>query len=263
MNSTFLLPVYNEMRKGLLLIWDYKFSMLMQIVTFGMIFLGISFMMGNGKLVPALIAPALVGYMIWFLATLAINDMSWNLQGEAQTGTLEQMFMGAASMSVIVLGRVLIRLIFSIVTVGSMSVIMVIMLDVPVTFPPSATVPLVITLAGLLGFGYLVAGATLVFKQIGTLASILTNMMLFLNGSLLPVDRMPDGMARFARLLPTTEGIIVMRQVMIDGLSLAQTWETGALGALINHSLVFVVMGLLGFRYCENLARRRGTLGQY
>jgi len=263
MRSSFLLPVYNEIRKGLLLIWDYQFSMLMQIFTFGLIFVGIIFMMGNGSFVPATVAAATVGYMIWFLATLAINDMSWNLQGEAQTGTLEQMFMGAASMSAIILGRVIARLGFSVVTVGLMSVLVVVLLDAPLTFPAAATVPLLITLAGLFGFGYLVAGVTLVYKQIGSLAGIITNMLLFVNGALLPVDRMPTWLATFAKMLPTTEGIIVLRQVMIDEMTVAETWASGSLLALIIHSAVYVVIGLIAFEWCQVLARRRGTLGQY
>ncbi len=261
--TALLLPIYNEVRKGLLLIWDYKFSMLLQIVTFGMVFLGITFMMGNGEFIPARVASAMIGYMIWFLATLAINDMSWNLQQEAQTGTLEQMFMTVAPTGAIVLGRVLARFIFSIVTVGSTSLLVVVLVKPPLIFPAGALVPLLLTLLGLFGFGYLVAGATLVFKQVGSLASIMVNMLLFLNGSLLPVERMPEGLATFARLLPTTEGIIVLRRMMIDGASVSQVWSDGGLEPLIIHSLVLVGVGLAAFGWCERLARRKGTLGQY
>ena len=51
--------------------------------------------------------------------------------------------------------------------------------------------------------------------------------------------------------------------MMIDGASVSQVWSDGALEPLIIHSLVLVVVGLAAFGWCERLARRKGTLGQY
>lgn len=258
-----LLAFYNETRKGMLLIWDYRFSMLTQVLMFGGVFLAITYMIGNGHFVAERMAPILVGYMVWSFASMALNDMSWNLMEETRTGTLEQMYMTPAPTGLIVLGRAFSRLLFAgtMVLILSVGIIAGFGLDLPLRWP--ALPVLVLTVAGVYGFGFIVAGATLVFKQVGTLAFIIQNSLLFLNGSFFPVDRFPPGLATFAKTLPTTQGIIVLRQVLVDRLALAEVWSDGTLILLVAHSAVFLVGGWTIFKWCENIARRQGSLGQY
>ncbi|MBN2306160.1 MAG: ABC transporter permease, partial [Anaerolineae bacterium] len=63
--------------------------------------------------------------------------------------------------------------------------------------------------------------------------------------------------------LPTTQGIIVLRRVLLDGESLADVWTDGALILLAVHSVVLFVVGLLVYATCERIAKRQGSLGQY
>jgi ABC-2 type transport system permease protein len=86
---------------------------------------------------------------------------------------------------------------------------------------------------------------------------------MFLNGALLPVDKFPAWLALVARLLPGTQGIIVLRRVVLDDETLATVWRSGSLGWLALHSAVFFLFGWLVFRVCERHARQRGMLGQY
>ncbi len=258
-----LLAFYNETRKGMLLIWDYRFSMFTQVLMFGGVFLAVTFMIGNGKFVPERMAPIMIGYMMWTFASMALNDMSWNLMEETRTGTLEQMYMTPAPTGLIVLGRAFSRLLFAGTMVLLMSILIIagFKLDLPLRWP--ALPVLALTVAGVYGFGFMVAGATLVFKQVGTLAFIIQNSLLFLNGSFFPVDRFPAGLATFTKTLPTTQGIIVLRQLLIDRQSLASVWADGSLTLLVLHSALFFIGGWTIFKWCEGIARRQGSLGQY
>jgi hypothetical protein len=83
----------NEAWKGLLIRWSYKFNIVVETAMIAFIFIGISFFMGDGELDPVQLAPALVGYVIWFYALIAISNMSWGLREETQTGTLEQLYL--------------------------------------------------------------------------------------------------------------------------------------------------------------------------
>jgi ABC-2 type transport system permease protein len=103
----------------------------------------------------------------------------------------------------------------------------------------------------------------LIFKQVASLSDLIQYALVFLNGALLPVDVFPPWLAFFARLLPTTQGIIVLRQVSIEGLSLAEVWQSGSLILLLIHSAVFLTVGWLVFKWCEQFAKERGLLGQY
>lgn len=263
MISTATLAFYNETRKGLLLIWDYKFSMITQIVMFGMIFLGITFLMGDGSFDPSRTGSILVGYLVWFFYNLAINDLSWNLMEETRTGTLEQMMMTPAPTGLVVLGRGFARLVFSIAMLVLLGGSMILLLNVQLTFKPAAAFLFVLTLIGVYGFGFAIAGITLVVKQVGTLANVLGNLLLFLNGTLLPISKLPDWLAAISRTLPTTQGIVMLRRVMLGGDNLATMFVDGSLFYLLIHSAIYLVLGWTIFKWCERVAKRKGTLGQY
>ena len=100
-----LLTTWNELEKELRIRWSYKFSIVVEAVMMVSIFLGITFFMTEGDLQSAKLAPALVGYIIWFYALLAIGKMSWGLREETQTGTLEQMYMSTMPMGLLLIGR--------------------------------------------------------------------------------------------------------------------------------------------------------------
>jgi ABC-2 type transport system permease protein len=122
---------------------------------------------------------------------------------------------------------------------------------------------LLLTLLGILGFGFLIAGAVLVFKQVESLANLVQNVLIFLNGSLLPVEQMPRWLSSVAHVLPTTQGIVVLRRVVLDGQRLAAVWRDGSLPWLIAHSGLFLLAGWTVFLFCERAAKRQGSLGQY
>jgi ABC-2 type transport system permease protein len=86
---------------------------------------------------------------------------------------------------------------------------------------------------------------------------------MFLNGSILPVENLPGWLEPVARVMPGTQGIIVLRCVTLEGLSLADTWTDGSLRWLVLHSVLFFAAGWAVYWVGERYARRRGTLGQY
>jgi ABC-2 type transport system permease protein len=258
-----LLATFNEMEKELRIRWSYKFSIVVESVMMVAIFLGITFFMTEGDLQSEQLASALVGYIIWFYALIAIGKMSWGLREETQTGTLEQMYMSILPTWLLLVGRTLATLVITTleVMVAFLPLALLLGIRLPWTWE---VLPLAgLTLAGLYGFGYIVGGATLVFKQVESLANLLQNVLLFLNGALLPVDRLPPAVEAFALMLPSTWGIIALREVMFEGATLGTLWQDGVLQHLLVNTLVYFVGGLVVYQVCENRARRRGLLGQY
>lgn len=255
--------LFNEIHKRMILLWAYKFNFFTQMFMVGFIFVGISFFMAGGQPDPALLASGLVGYLVWFFALAAISDMSWGIREEAQTGTLEQMYMSPLPTGMLMLGRSFASLVISILMVGVSAVVLVLTLNISLPITWTALPVFLLTMVGLYGFAFILGGATLVFKQVEALANLMQNVLLFLNGALLPVDRLPGWMEAFAKTLPTTQGIIVLRQVILEGQTLAQVWRDGSLVGLVINSAVYFVVGWFFFGWCENRARRMGALGQY
>jgi ABC-2 type transport system permease protein len=122
---------------------------------------------------------------------------------------------------------------------------------------------LLLTLLGVCGFGFIIAGAMLIFKQVESFSNLMTNGLAFLNGAFLPVSAMPIWMATIAKTLPSTLGIIVIRKIILEGKSLAATWRDGSLVELAVNSVIYFVVGWLVFAVCERIAKNRGSLGQY
>ena len=252
-----------ETRKGMLIMWSYKFNMLMSVLSMSFIFLGINFMIGNGQVNSAVMASTLLGYLTWFYAVTAIENMSWNLREEMQCGQLEQLYMSPAPAQVLILGRAFSTLLVTTVMVLMMALAMIILFGVAMPMRLEGLPVLALTLTGLYGFGYALGGATLVFKQTGPLTNLLTNALLFTNGAILPVDRLPDWLQTIAKMLPSTQGIIVLRNVILNGQPLSAAWTDGSLVLLVMHSAVFFIAGWLIYRGCEAIAKRKGSLGQY
>lgn len=261
--TTAALATAAEARKGIQVLWSYRFNLAVMVARLSVMFVLVNIFTGRGRLDPELLAPTLLGYLVWFYAASGITTMSRNLMEEAQTGTLEQMYMTPAPTTIIVLARSLSSLATSTVIVAVIGTSLALALDIRIPLRWEALPVFGLTMAGLFGLGFAVAGATLVFKQVDQLGNLVDSLLLYLSGALLPIHFLPAGLAAFSRTLPTTQGIIVLRRVVLDGQSLVSTWLDGGLPLLVLHSSLYLAVGWLVFKWCERIARRNGSLGQY
>lgn len=258
---------YAEAVKGVLLILGYRFNNVAFLGTLVFAFVGIGYLMGGGRLEPERLESPLLGYMVWFFGMKAVDHMAFMLSEEARSGTLEQMFMTPAPMGVVMLGRCIGTLWVAAVQVGLVVTAIVLLLRMPIGFDPptvARAVPVFgLTMVGLFGFGYVVAGVTIVFKQVSSLINMVQNLLLFFGGVMLPVENLPRGVELFARTLPSTQGIAVLRQVVFGGESLGDVWASGALPWLAVHAAAYFILGWVFYGWCEAVAKRQGSLGQY
>lgn len=258
-----LLAMLNEVYKRLLIMWDYKFNVLTQLVMIGLIFVGASYFMAGGRFDPSQLVSIFLGYIVWFYARIIIVSSTADLMNEAQEGTLEQMYMTPVPTELLVLGRVLATLVSTTIMVALTAAVLALLLGIHIPMHWEGVVVFLLTLVGLFGFTLILSGVGLVFKQVDALADLMQNMLLFLTGSLLPVSRFPNWLETIAQTLPTTQGIIVLRNVMLNGQSLTSAWSDGSLVWLTLHSALYVCCGWLVFKWCERIAKQRGSLSQY
>jgi ABC-2 type transport system permease protein len=253
----------NETYKRLLVVWAYKFNVLMQVILVGIIFIGASFLLGNGQFHPGQLTTIFIGYIVWLYARVLIPGISSDLTDEAQAGTLEQMYMSPAPAEVLLLGRIFAMLITSTILVLLTALGLVLLLHITLPLRWESIPVLILTLVGLCGFTLILGGATLVFKQTESMADLIQNMLMFLTGSLLPIDRFPQWLSIIARTLPITQGIDVLRRILQNGESLRSVWDDWSLIWLIIHSSIYLCVGWVVFKWCEKIAKKQGTLSQY
>jgi ABC-2 type transport system permease protein len=261
--KSILITFIGEVRKQLLTAWTYRMNTLTAMFTIGFVFIGIGFLMTQGTMSQEEIGPMFVGYLAWFYAMGAIGDLSWGMRSEINAGTLEQLSMSPTPIGIILLGRVFANFIISTAQLLIQGSVLALLLHVQLPMRWEAVVVLGITLVGVFGFGFMLAGATLVFKQIESLANLFQNVLMFFNGMLLPVAVMPGWLAAFSRTMPTTQGVYIMQRLLLDDESMVILWQDGSMIWLLIHSMIYFIIGWVVFSACENIARTQGTLGQY
>src|SRR5215467_12837957 len=145
MVRTAVLATFNETRKGLLITWSYRFNLVAELFTLFFVFVGIMFMLGDGKLDPIRMAPTMLGYLIWYYSSIAVGNMSFGLTEEAQTGTLEQMYMSPAPTGLMVLGRSFATLVWASVQIALLAVVLILLLNIRIPMRIEGFVPLGLT----------------------------------------------------------------------------------------------------------------------
>jgi len=127
----------------------------------------------------------------------------------------------------------------------------------------TALLPLVLLVLGSVGYSLILGGLTLLFKRLEILKEVFQVVVLIFGGVLITLERMPGWMATIARFLPLTPGVDVLRKTLLDQVSLGTLAGDGTLLWLVGNAVAYLLLGIVVFRWCERIAKRRGTLGQY
>lgn len=127
-----------------------------------------------------------IGYFYWIIASSIISELTVNISYEKQTGTFEQLILKPYPCWLIMLVRTYIVLLITLIK--SATLVVVIGLTLPITFPFSLSlIPvLLISIIGYSGLGLLLSRLTLKFTKIASFESIISYGLLVLSGILIP-----------------------------------------------------------------------------
>lgn len=129
--------------------------------------------------------------------------------------------------------------------------------------PMPVTLLMFLTYVNLIGFGFMVGGLVLVFKQTGQVAMILR---LGLMGIALTVSEKiydwPAPLRILAHMAPITDATICLKRVLLEGVGMGIVTHASFFYLLIS-CFVWTALGLVCFKYMENWSRDKGTLGVY
>lgn len=203
---------------------------------------------------------AIAGYLLWFFALMAIDSMGQNIAEEAQTGTLEQFYLSRWSFSLMMFFRFVSSMITSLVMIIPLLLLMV--LSTGSSLDLGALVmalPIIgLTILGLCGLGYILGALTLLFKRIGNVMTLFQFGLLFL--ALSPIERLSPSLQFVALTLPLAQGVKLLRIALLNSGSYLVTAD---FLLLILNSVVYLVVGVLVFRWAEAVAKDKGLLGHY
>jgi len=238
----------------------YAFDSISGLVTMYIVFMVIFFgVRGIGG--PALAAGTtlegiLVGYLLWSLAIMAYSELSWDLNNEAQMGTLEQLYVSPIGFKWINAYSMISNLIFQFVLSGILLTLMMISTGKYLNIDIISILPLfLLALGSAYGIGFAVGGLALIYKRVRSFFQIVQ--FIFVAFIAVPIEQFPPIV-----YMPLSMTNYLLRRVMVDGLSI---WELNGGELLIGvvTSVVYLVLGLLAFSKCEQIAKNKGLLGHY
>lgn len=129
--------------------------------------------------------------------------------------------------------------------------------------PLPITLLLLLTYFNMVGFGFMVGGLVLVFKQIGQFAVLVRfAMMAIAFTASEKIYELPVLLQWIAHGIPITDAAICLKLVVLHGYGSDIVGHT-SFYFLIANVLIWTPIGLSCFKFMENWARDKGTLGAF
>lgn len=238
----------------------YAFNAVVRLLTiyifFLMLFVGARATMGARAGFGTTLSSMVVAMLVYTMAQRAYGDHSAKVHFEAMQGTLEQLAMSRAGLTQVLVYNLMVSTVVGLAFNGALLVLMMATTGKWLHLDLLTVVPLLLlTTLSVHGLGLAMGGLALLFKRVGITGVIFQYLFLMLVA--VPVERMPA-----FKFLPLSSGVGLIRQAMVDGVSLLRL-PAGDLLFLLANSGAYFAAGLLVFKLCERMARDRGMLGHY
>lgn len=198
-----------------------------------------------------------VSYVLWSLSLLIMGAIAGELEQEAQTGTLEQLFLSPVRAAQLLIMRALANLTPQLVV--NFGILMLIMAITGnwLSFSLSALPPLLTVLLSAYGLSLVLGSLALLFKRVQQILGVFQFLMFFM--LMTPMETWTGPAYLLGWLLPITPSAGLLRNVISHGVSLD---GASILAALLNSAL-YLGLGLLLFHWAEQKAKQYGGLGGY
>jgi ABC-2 type transport system permease protein len=248
-----------NIRKMWILMVRYLPNTVSEIITFYaiflMFFLGIK-VVGNPEQMGENSAFIIVSMFLWFLSLMAMQGIGWEITTEANTGTLEQLYMSPVPAWIILLCRMIGTVIVNIIIMAVVLVLSMLTAGRWLTFDIMTLVPLFFFLIlCMLGIGFMVAGLALIYKQINALLQIAQ----FAFFALVSV---PVTLSPWLEFLPVVRGSSMIRTAMAGDQQLLDFSSSDWIFLIVNAGVYFVA-GVMVYKLAEVRAMSKGILGKY
>jgi ABC-2 type transport system permease protein len=221
------------------------------------LFLSAKYIAGPGLNFGDRLDAVIVGYGLWTLVTFVLFDIAGNLQSEAQTGTLEQLFLSPWRASRVFLLRAIANLFVQMLLLSCIVMLIMTLTGRFLSFPITLVFPLFSVLLGAYGLSFAMGALSLLLKRVQQIIAIVQFSLLFLLTA--PTEDW-TGVGRVVGfLLPMSGGAGVLRDLMARNEGL----DWGRLGLALLNGVVYFGLGLGLFGWAERYAKRRGKLSGY
>jgi ABC-2 type transport system permease protein len=207
---------------------------------------------------------SVIGWFVYMFLDNSIWGIGNNFRWEQFSGTLEPLFTTPVPRISILLGAAFSD--SSLCVINAFTLLIISMMLFGVSYSLVAILPTVIILLvmviALYGFGFMLAGLILVFKDPSVLTELVSEATYMVSPVQYPIQALPTNVRFVAYLIPTTLGILTIREIAITGIFdlLSFVQVLGGIGLL---AIIFWALGIASFKYAERWTRMRGHMGGF
>lgn len=227
-----------------------------------LLFVGLLQIIAEGNYDAGARLASLVGFVIWRVADGCILRTVDSISEDAESGTLEQVWLSAVSPQFVLFARSIAVLLYHTARGLLLAAILIPLLGVSLTLTPVIIVLFLLTQLGAFGVAFIAAGLHLVYKNISSIMMAISTALLFLTGSLAPLEQSSQ-LYLVSRLLPLTIGIELTRQVVDGSLPWHMLWQQPDFYKLVFNTMVYGLLGWFVMEWGQRTARQQGSLSHY
>ncbi|MHA2245625.1 MAG: ABC transporter permease [Candidatus Hodarchaeales archaeon] len=207
-----------------------------------------------------------VGTILFMFVSSAVWGAGNAIRWEQESGTLEVLWITSASRVDILIGTSISETIWASINVLIQFTIISLFLQIHFLWQGAVLSVgiLFLTNVGLYGFGILMAGIIIVFKEPGTLTEMIETGMHFVTPVRYSLQALPGWIRVISLVIPFTLGLSVIRKLIMPEIVLFPKVEPiiFVIGLVILDVLLWVI-GVLFFTKMEAYSRKKGSLGVY
>jgi len=248
--------IFELLRKVLILNWRYKSNFIIgfistTIMAFGIAY-GFSSLGGDAN-------SFIIGYIFWIMYQSISFTISSTIDNQSKTGVLEkQLTLPVDFTKLLFMYNIstLLNTIIYLIFLFSLTFL----LRFKLTFSLIEPIPVFIfgTLF-LFSISYIMGGLSLITKKIETISNFLN--IILLATSVYAVGNYHSSLYQFFRWFPYTQAVILLKKIEVDGATFSEILP-GLLPLAIS-SIIFFIIGIIVFKWCDRYTRIKGLLGQY
>ena len=135
---------------------------------------------------------AYIGFVYWYLLSSVMSEAAVSISAEKQTRVLDQLIIKPYPFEQIILARTLVWLVLNTCKVALVSALLSVFLSVRLDFRVEYLLIFALTVIGVFGFTLLLVALTLKYTKTASFDTILSYILLFFTGALVPPSQMPQ-----------------------------------------------------------------------
>lgn len=265
----FVLLVHTELRRTFVIARAYPINLIGDQLLFVLSFLfvtGLFEVTTAGRYTSAATLASMIGWLTWRVAAGCIADTAGAIASDAQTGTLEHIWLSSSPPALILLARSLTLIAYYSLRVLLMAIILVPVLRLPLLTDVGrwigAILIYLLTLTGAFGLVFVIAGLHLMYKNVSAITYALATSLLFLTGGIVSFEGIPL-LRTLSRFLPLSAGIDLLRDLLVAGQPLQVIVSSPDFWVLLANTAIYLALGWLTLNWAQRRALLDGSLAHY